>query len=515
MQGTTPHPRSPRSDRAPRSRRTAKGLDGAVDLEGELVVESFGAKDGSYWLREHVESLRRHDLRVLGQDAIRSDADAKAPRSTARASSSPSTRTAPCARCTSPPATYPHVMQSIVTQQTVTIAPDGASEWEATEVRECRHGQGPLRGRGRRPSAAPAHLTELRHPRRRAGSLRVGERRAAPSRDVDRARSRAPMREEPRRRREHHAAQSREPIGDRSLATKTRFALSLREVSHFDASDAYSASSKTALADARRPGQLAVGSRAEQQIADQRIAGLTLDELENTMRAYAGGGAPSPQFVSRATAFLKEHPEACGEMVGLFADPGASTRGRAQILELLAGAGTPAAQQAMRDALDSPAARSDARGWQDLVQRFSVVQRRDRRQRAVRRGEVRDRARRRRSSRGRVRPRFEREQPRQERRRPERRALGRRGPRRRPEAREERAGSQGHAGRAREHGVPRRRAHDSSEYASDDSAEVRGAAAWALHDIDDPDARAALIGMTRDAIRPWPPSRSRRWTTSR
>ena len=37
----------------------AGALKGDVDLEGDLVVESFGARDGGYLLRERVENLRR------------------------------------------------------------------------------------------------------------------------------------------------------------------------------------------------------------------------------------------------------------------------------------------------------------------------------------------------------------------------------------------------------------------------------------------------------------------------
>ena len=52
-----------------------------------------------------------------------------------------------------------------------------------------------------------------------------------------------------------------------------------------------------------------------------------------------------------------------------------SSRGRLQVLELLAGADSPEAQRAMRVALESPAAHSDKKAWEAMVQRFSMVQR--------------------------------------------------------------------------------------------------------------------------------------------
>jgi HEAT repeat protein len=61
-------------------------------------------------------------------------------------------------------------------------------------------------------------------------------------------------------------------------------------------------------------------------------------------------------------------------MVTLFEDARMNPRGRAQILDLLAGTGTPKAQEAMRAALESPDARAGGH-FDMLMQRFSLVSR--------------------------------------------------------------------------------------------------------------------------------------------
>jgi HEAT repeat protein len=90
----------------------------------------------------------------------------------------------------------------------------------------------------------------------------------------------------------------------------------------------------------------------------------------------AAMGLPEPRvgLLSEATALLRLHPEYAADLEHLFEAKGTNLVGRALVLDLLASAGTPEAQAAMRAALASPSARVDGK-FATLLQRFSFVQR--------------------------------------------------------------------------------------------------------------------------------------------
>ena len=89
------------------------------------------------------------------------------------------------------------------------------------------------------------------------------------------------------------------------MAQRSQFALTLRDVSTFDASEAPPA---LAQLDLRQPGELRVGSRADQQIMDQKVAGMTFTEMKNTLLSYAAtGGIPNDRFL-RATGICSCTP---------------------------------------------------------------------------------------------------------------------------------------------------------------------------------------------------------------
>jgi hypothetical protein len=77
--------------------------------------------------------------------------------------------------------------------------------------------------------------------------------------------------------------------------------------------------------------------------------------------------------VTAAVALLRLDPSLCGALVQMFERPGASLATRALLLDLLASAGHAQAQAAMREALASPAARTDATGYGVLLQRLGMV----------------------------------------------------------------------------------------------------------------------------------------------
>lgn len=130
----------------------------------------------------------------------------------------------------------------------------------------------------------------------------------------------------------------------------------------------------------RRPAvgpTLAVGAvvaeDASDRVLDQRIAGLTAERLLSDLETYRD--APSlpdhNRWFWRATGLLRKQPELCWKLAPLFADAG-NLDARARILNLLVGAGTPQAQEVLRQLISS-ASRERYPGHELLLQRLSLV----------------------------------------------------------------------------------------------------------------------------------------------
>jgi hypothetical protein len=122
------------------------------------------------------------------------------------------------------------------------------------------------------------------------------------------------------------------------------------------------------------PAELVQDTGVEARMLEDQIDGLTEAVLFDNVRLYALGAPIKDHnhFLIQAVALLQKYPELCPKLAELFKDPSTNTRGRAFALDLLANAGTPAAQAALRDALGSPAALSD-KNYDVLFSRFSLV----------------------------------------------------------------------------------------------------------------------------------------------
>lgn len=94
---------------------------------------------------------------------------------------------------------------------------------------------------------------------------------------------------------------------------------------------------------------------AQQQLLSQRIAGLSAEELfDGVAQLGASGVLPDlGAFVARASGLLLSRPELCARLAEHASQPGLSAREREFSLELLAAAGSPEAQAAMRAILSS------------------------------------------------------------------------------------------------------------------------------------------------------------------
>jgi hypothetical protein len=99
-------------------------------------------------------------------------------------------------------------------------------------------------------------------------------------------------------------------------------------------------------------------------------AGLTAEGLLEGLERFAADPRAEglPAFVAQASGLLRLHPELCQALAAQVLSPSGPVRTRHFALELLAAAGSPEAQAAMRQVLE---ATGDARG----AQRLSLLQR--------------------------------------------------------------------------------------------------------------------------------------------
>jgi HEAT repeat protein len=107
---------------------------------------------------------------------------------------------------------------------------------------------------------------------------------------------------------------------------------------------------------ARAPTSALVGADVKAKLLDNRIAGLDLATLLDTLRRPGAEPQGDARFLWRATGFLEKHPEAASELLALYRSPGANPQLQGRVLDLLASVGHEQAQAAMRAALGDPRA---------------------------------------------------------------------------------------------------------------------------------------------------------------
>jgi hypothetical protein len=157
--------------------------------------------------------------------------------------------------------------------------------------------------------------------------------------------------------------------GDERIVAELRFRMTLKD------------SARIEVRELEAAGYLSYGAPTsngptmrEQMIA-QRIDGLTRDQLVLDLTALGNAGTmpEHTRYMWRATALLAEDPEACDALLALVRSGKLSGKGQALVLDLLASAGSPAAQHALVEALKLPAVRrSKERAL--LVQRISTIE---------------------------------------------------------------------------------------------------------------------------------------------
>jgi hypothetical protein len=121
-------------------------------------------------------------------------------------------------------------------------------------------------------------------------------------------------------------------------------------------------------------GAVEVSDRGEAQHLAQRIGDMTRERmLADLNRFGAGGHMPDHNaWTWKVTGLLRRDPALLKELVAQFHLPAMGAPGRALIVDLLVGTGTPEAQAALRDIL-SAKDRLDAKEWRRHVQGLGLV----------------------------------------------------------------------------------------------------------------------------------------------
>ena len=346
-----------------------QGLTGKVRLEGDLVLSSMGRVGDAYRLVGRIESLRACSLDLFGSEVL-----AAGPRANealvgrdAIVELDPDGRVRAVSFEDDAPPIFKHVMESLLVQSQAVVHADGGRTWSARETTLAGEGTASYEVQ----EAEPARLLRHRAPYDTLFAL-PGRKLAAGEQSE-----------------EGDTAIALDPRGiiaslveDETLAVKAatgQKGTPLASTSHFawelKGTGAWTpADREVAALDTRTPGQLVGPTDAEQQILEQRVHGLTAEQMRTSMIAFARTGRfPTKDWLLRASGLLTQHPELCMDMVTLFEHEAMTDRGRAQIAELLAGTGTPEAQDALREVIASPAARANPRLEQHALQAFLVV----------------------------------------------------------------------------------------------------------------------------------------------
>jgi hypothetical protein len=123
-----------------------------------------------------------------------------------------------------------------------------------------------------------------------------------------------------------------------------------------------------------RPGEVLTSEQVQRKMWEEMVGSMTLSDVELGIGTYAlRGVSPEDGWLTKAVLLLKMNPAYATRLSDLFQQPGMTAEGRAFICDLLASAGTPSAQTALRDALGSDAAQADPQKYPGLLQRFSFV----------------------------------------------------------------------------------------------------------------------------------------------
>lgn len=340
-------------------------LAGQVHLTGDLVLRGHGARGAVQQVGLRLENLSQHSLRVLGQELLPDAAAVEAvfhgrealldvdPDGVVRAVSF----------LEDDPSLFKNTVQSLVGELQVVLR-EGAT-WSVEEPTS--------RGRARTEySLRDEDAEAVRLFKRRVeyvelrglgqgGTVRLDSRFEA-----DVAREGVLERVDG-----EETVERLGTDGDVSAASHVRVSLVRGATGRFEADKAPVVA---AVLQRLAPGTMVVDPKVRAQMLTQQVDGMTADRLFTLLEQFANTGTlpDHNHFLLQATGLLEQQPELCARMVELFRRPTLQVKGRALLLDLLAGTGTPEAQVALVQALSSQEATGDAR-YGMLLGRLSLV----------------------------------------------------------------------------------------------------------------------------------------------
>jgi hypothetical protein len=338
-------------------------LDGLAHLGGLLTLRSFGPTEGGTLLGLSLQTLEPHTMKALGAELL-TDASVVEGREAYLLMKGDGALTNVFLR-PSDPDVFKLVVQWVATDLAVTLS--GGERWSTLEESSLGLAQASYaRGEGQQLIRSRTRYLSLRGvPGGRAeGSTPQLSAHAAIELE-DGHLKRLSSNESVRLIRAASA-----PAYEAVVSTE----LELRSVSQ----ETISPVSLEGL-ETRRVGEVVLAADTGQRLLEDRAAGLTMDRLVADLGTWGNTGElpDHARWLWRAVGVLKLHPERAAELAPLFHAPGATSKGRLLLLDLLASAGHSQAQAVLRELLESDDARHDGQAAA-MLQRAGLVMRPER-----------------------------------------------------------------------------------------------------------------------------------------
>jgi len=340
-------------------------LAGQVQLVGDLVLRGHGAQGAVQRVGLRLENLSQHSLRVLGQELLPDAAsvDAVFLGREALLELDPDGVVRAVSFREDDPSLFKNTVQSLVGELQVVLR-EGAT-WSVEEPTSRGRARTEYSRRDEDAEAVRLHKRRVEYVELRGmgqgGTVRLDSRFEA-----DVAREGVLDRVDG-----EETVERLGTDGNVSAASHVRVRLVRGATGHFEADKAPVA---VAVLQRLAPGTMVVDPKVRARMLTQQVDGMTADRLFTLLEQFANVGTlpDHNHFLLQATGLLEQQPELCARLVEFFRRPTLQVKGRALLLDLLAGTGTPEAQAALVQALSSREATGDAR-YGMLLGRLSLV----------------------------------------------------------------------------------------------------------------------------------------------
>jgi HEAT repeat protein len=337
-----------------------------ASFEGELTLRSFGLRGDAYLLGARVGTLAKHQVEVFGKDALPDDGSASKAFDGREAFVEIDKEGGVRAISFTPdaPEMFRYTMRALLTQLHMTIPSEGPRIWSATEP-------GPA-GRAKIVWAATAPLMFMRTRHSYEALTSLPPKIAGEHDDKLESRTSVTLAEA-------GYVQSIRDMETLTVRAKGDGAALLQERAAFgidhERTEAFDASAvDTSGLVAWHPGDpedAKIDTRTQQL---SRLAGdLTIQQVDMQFFMVGVGQHVASDFLVRSMALLRLQPKLASDVLRLALDREMPPAGRELAADVLAAAGTPQAQSALRSLIDSPVVRASDTQYRHILQRVTFV----------------------------------------------------------------------------------------------------------------------------------------------